>query len=146
MPLSIVKGVFYPQQNKRWRRFKVYVKVYVIKTNVRCTDHIIELNVLIFGRKLIVQECLKLRHFTNRHFRNFNIWAWLFDPASRGFFLFLASLLAACTKSFASLVFCAVGLFTSLGEVNKPTTQSTRDANDFVHTKRLARKKPLLAG
>ena len=33
-----------------------------------------------------------------------------------------------------------------LGEVNKPTTQNTRDANDFVHAKRLARKKPLLAG
>ena len=34
----------------------------------------------------------------------------------------------------------------SLGEVNKPTTQNTRDVNDFVHSERLARKKPLLAG
>ena len=43
----------------------------------------------------------------------------------------------------------------SLGEVNKPTARNTRDANDIhvkdVHVyiyicKRLARKKPLLAG
>ena len=33
-----------------------------------------------------------------------------------------------------------------LGEVNKPTTQNTREANDFVHAKRLARKKRLLPG
>ena len=33
-----------------------------------------------------------------------------------------------------------------LGEVNKLNTRNTRDANDFVHAKRLARKKPLLAG
>ena len=44
-----------------------------------------------------------------------------------------------------SLVFRVVGL-SSLGEVNKPATQNTRDANDFVHAKRLARKKPLVAG
>ena len=31
-------------------------------------------------------------------------------------------------------------------EVNKPTTLNTRDPNDFIHAKRLARKKPLLAG
>ena len=30
--------------------------------------------------------------------------------------------------------------------VNKPTTQNTREANEFVHAKRLAGKKPLLAG
>ena len=47
-----------------------------------------------------------------------------------------------CTKSFASLVLRVVGLFTSPREVNKPTAQNTRDANDFVHrAKRLARKK-----
>ena len=33
------------------------------------------------------------------------------------------------------------------GKVNKPTTRNTRGTNDFaVHAKRLARKKPLLAG
>ena len=48
-------------------------------------------------------------------------------PANRGFFL--ASRLA-CTKSFTSLVFHVVGLFTSPADY----------ANDFV-----ARKKPLLA-
>ena len=68
-------------------------------------------------------------------------------PASRGFFL--ASLLV-CTKFFASVVFGVVGLFynTSLGEVhvNKPTTRNTTDANDFVHAKRLPRKKFLLEG
>ena len=42
-------------------------------------------------------------------------------PVSRGFFL-------------ASLLAC------------KPIARNTRDANDFVHAKRLARKKPLLAG
>ena len=60
---------------------------------------------------------------------NENSCTWL---ASRGFFL--ASLLA-CTKSFASLVFRVVGLF----------TRNARDVNEFVHAKRLARKKPLLA-
>ena len=30
--------------------------------------------------------------------------------------------------------------------VNRPTTSNTRGASDFLHTKRLARKKPLLAG
>ena len=30
----------------------------------------------------------------------------------------------------------------SLGKVNKQTTRNTRDANDFVYAKRLARKKP----
>ena len=43
--------------------------------------------------------------------------------ASTGFFL--VSLLA-CTKSFASF-----------REVNKPITRNTRDANDFVHAKRI---------
>ena len=57
-------------------------------------------------------------------------------PASRG--VFMASLLA-WTKSFASYISC------SRLEVNKPTTRKTRDANNFVHTKRLAGKKPLLA-
>ena len=54
---------------------------------------------------------------------------------------FLTSLLAS-TKSFASLVFRVVGLFTS-PRVNKPTTRNTRDASDFVHATRGAR--PLLA-
>ena len=49
--------------------------------------------------------------------------------------------LLACTKSFASLAFRVVLLL-----VNKPTTPNTRDANEFVHAKRLARMKPLLAG
>ena len=31
-------------------------------------------------------------------------------------------------------------------EVNKPTTRNTRDANDFVHAKKLVIKRPLLAG
>ena len=48
----------------------------------------------------------------------------------------------------ASLVFRVVGLFSSPREtsgksVNKPTTRNARDVNDFVHAKRLARKKPL---
>ena len=64
-------------------------------------------------------------------------------PANRGFFL--ASLLA-CTKSFASLVFHVVVLFTFSYSNGKLTTRNTRDANDIVHAKRLARKKPLLAG
>ena len=34
----------------------------------------------------------------------------------------------------------------SLREINTATTRNTRDANDFAHSKRLARKKPLLAG
>lgn len=33
----------------------------------------------------------------------------------------------------------------SLGEVNKPSSSNTRDADDFVHAKRLDRKKPVLA-
>lgn len=49
--------------------------------------------------------------------------------------IFLASL-PACTKSSAPLVFW---------EVNKPTTWNARDANDFVHAERFARKKPLIA-
>ena len=47
-------------------------------------------------------------------------------PASRGFFL--ASLLA-CTKSFPSLVFRIVSLFTSPRETSRQS-QNTRDAND----------------
>ena len=33
-----------------------------------------------------------------------------------------------------------------LGVVNKPTTRNTRDAHDFVHAKRLTKKKLLLTG
>ena len=32
-------------------------------------------------------------------------------------------------------------VYVSLGEVNRLTTRDTRDANDFVHVKRLPRKK-----
>ena len=38
--------------------------------------------------------------------------------------------------SFTSLVFRVVG-----GDVNKPATRNTRDANDIVHANRLAIKK-----
>ena len=57
------------------------------------------------------------------------------SPASRGFFL---AWLLAFTKSFAWLV-CR--------NVNKPTTQQTSNANDFVNAKSHAREtEPLLAG
>ena len=67
--------------------------------------------------------------------------------ASRSFFR--ASPLA-CTKSFMSLVliiFAKSACLFLFGDVNKPTMGNTyRDVNDFVHAKRLARKRPPLAG
>ena len=60
----------------------------------------------------------------------------------------------ASTKSFASICILRSRLISalilpreklSLGEVNEPTVRNTREANDVVHAKRLARKKPLLA-
>ena len=51
-----------------------------------------------------------------------------------------------------SIIFNVVGVFffffyfPSGSKYRRPTTRNTRDANDFVHAERFARKKPLLAG
>ena len=63
-------------------------------------------------------------------------------PASRGSSL-ACNWLLAFKKSFVWLVWHVV---VALRGVNKPTTQQTSHANDFVNAKSNVREKPLLAG
>ena len=60
------------------------------------------------------------------------------EPTLLAEHFFLASLLA-CTKTFASLIFCVVLRPREI--IHKPTMRSTRDTNGFVHGKRLVIEK-----